>query len=120
MGAAEAEREATWPGALNQRAPNTALARSGFDPHCRDPWRQMRALREIGGYHRGRAEKRLAVMGDRRERYRRGVHVLTQKASDVVERRAVRFPPCAPNPYRHGVEKLGAPPQVGNGESKRH
>src|SRR6266536_5366132 len=80
ISAGNVQREAIERCAVDQRAADAAPARTRLDPYGRDPWREMRPLREIGGDHRGGAKKRFSVMGGQRERYRCGVHVFPQTA----------------------------------------
>src|SRR6266566_543471 len=52
----DAEREASLRRAVDQRRAHPAPARLRLDPDRGDPWRELRALGEIGGDHRRRAE----------------------------------------------------------------
>src|SRR6476620_9879517 len=116
IGAGHVQREAIQRCAVDQRAADAAPARMLLHPHRRDPWRELRTLREIGGNYRGGAKKRLAVVGNQRERYRRRVHVFPQAVRNIVERMAAVPPPRLPDPVGNSVEKFRALSQVGNGE----
>src|SRR5258708_24394211 len=85
-------------------------------PYRRDPWCQLRTLREIGGNHRGGAKKRFSVLVDECERYRCVVHVCTKPVRNTVERMAGVPPPRLPDPVGNGVEEFRALSQVGDGE----
>src|SRR5258707_90953 len=98
------------------RATNGAPARMRFHRYRRDPWRELRTLREVGGNHRGGAKKRFSVMGDQCDRYRCGVHVFPKTARNIVERMAVGPPPRLPDPVGNDVEEFRALSQVGDGE----
>src|SRR5438876_9360677 len=98
IGAGNVQREAIQCCAVEQRAADAAPARMRLHPHRRDPWRELRTLREIRGDHGGGAKKRFSVMGDQYERYRCGIHVFPQTARNIVEWMAVVPPPRLPDP----------------------
>ena len=104
IGAADAQREAIPSCAVDQRRTDAVLACLRIDPHRGDPWRQLRALGEIGCDHRCRTKKNFAVMGDQRKRNRRSTQVLPQTARNIFERMAVRLPPCLPDPVGNGID----------------
>jgi hypothetical protein len=92
-----------------------------LDPHGCDPRREVWTLAEIGYDHGRGAQKRRAVMGDQRERYRVRVEILIPQATrDKPEGMAGIPPPSLPDAVGNGVEKFRSLSQVGDSELKGH